>query len=121
MEGHKIEFFSGLSSLPFRHACPGLVSGKGGSPADDHNKLYQESPSGAILKLSARWILTFSLNLYNKKKIGKSRSSMPSGRKSKNKKALYILSIWVGFGWWESEDIQGRKTSVTLPNRACEN
>jgi hypothetical protein len=22
-----------------------------------------------------------------------------------NKKALYILSIWVGFGWWESEDI----------------
>jgi hypothetical protein len=21
------------------------------------------------------------------------------------KKALYILSIWVGFGWWESEDI----------------
>ncbi len=23
----------------------------------------------------------------------------------RNKKALYILSIWVGFGWWESEDI----------------
>jgi hypothetical protein len=22
-----------------------------------------------------------------------------------DKKALYILSIWVGFGWWESEDI----------------
>jgi hypothetical protein len=22
-----------------------------------------------------------------------------------NKKALYILSVWVGFGWWESEDI----------------
>jgi hypothetical protein len=21
------------------------------------------------------------------------------------KKALYILSVWVGFGWWESEDI----------------
>jgi hypothetical protein len=21
------------------------------------------------------------------------------------KKTLYILSIWVGFGWWESEDI----------------
>ena len=26
-------------------------------------------------------------------------------RIKKNKKALYILSIWVGFGWWESEDI----------------
>jgi len=23
----------------------------------------------------------------------------------KVKKALYILSVWVGFGWWESEDI----------------
>jgi len=21
------------------------------------------------------------------------------------KKALHILSVWVGFGWWESEDI----------------
>ena len=21
-----------------------------------------------------------------------------------NKKALFILSVWVGFGWWESED-----------------
>jgi hypothetical protein len=28
-----------------------------------------------------------------------------TGRKGINKKALYILSIWVGFGWWELEDI----------------
>jgi hypothetical protein len=56
-----------------------------------------------------RWILTLSPNLYNKKKNEKSRSSIPSERNFKNKKAPYILSIWVGFGWWESEDIQGKK------------
>jgi hypothetical protein len=28
---------------------------------------------------------------------------IPKG--AQTKKALYILSIWVGFGWWESEDI----------------
>ena len=22
-----------------------------------------------------------------------------------DKKTLYILSVWVGFGWWELEDI----------------
>ena len=32
------------------------------------------------------------------------------------KKALYILSIWVGFGWWESEDIQGYKTLWFTPH-----
>lgn len=26
----------------------------------------------------------------------------------KEKKALRILSIWVGFGWWELEDTQGQ-------------
>jgi len=40
---------------------------------------------------------------------------------SRDKKALYILSIWVGFGWWESEDTQGQKSLVTFPGRAYEN
>ena len=34
---------------------------------------------------------------------------MPPERNFRNKKAPYILSILVGFGWWESEDIQGEK------------
>jgi hypothetical protein len=51
-------------------------------------------------------ILTPSHHLYKK-----GNKSLPHGETLEVKKALYILSVWVGFGWWESEDIQGRKNS----------
>jgi len=53
-------------------------------------------------------MLTFSLNLYKAVDsivIHTTGNSNPSPKKGAIKKALYILSIWVGFGWWESEDI----------------
>jgi hypothetical protein len=38
---------------------------------------------------------------------GRMKKSLVGSRRKglQIKKALYILSIWVGFGWWESEDI----------------
>jgi hypothetical protein len=79
----------------------------------DHSELFEESPYRVILGFSARrifrWILTLSLNLYNKKKSPERQIACAAEEILRTKKALYILSIWVGFGWWESEDVQGQK------------